>query len=229
VEKRFCDLFNLVCDPALQVAWSTVRTKKGHVPRGGRHHPGHVKHYGVEQFLSELRDELKAEYSGHCPRRNGPFPSGVQTPLPRDTRLVGDGEAVRGHGRPALTTSLGCDDPAPSGWTRCRSCRQRLPPDAAVSGFVDLDRHRLIDVVAGRSAKAVSAWLGAKPRWLTGIATAVINPYPGYARGLAEGLPKARLVVDHFHAVRLANQAPDQVRRRVQQATLGHRAARASP
>jgi transposase len=30
------------------------------------------------------------------------------------------------------------------------------------------------------------------------------------------------VVVDHFHAVRLANTALDQVRRRVQQATLGH-------
>ena len=80
-----------------------------------------------------------------------------------------------------------------------------------MSGFVDLDRHRLIDVVAGRSAAAVSDWLGAKPkRWLAGIATAVIDPYSGYALGLAEGLPRARMVVDHFHAVRLANQALDE-------------------
>jgi hypothetical protein len=33
------------------------------------------------------------------------------------------------------------------------------------------------------------------------------------------------LCVDHFHAVRLANVVVDQVRRRVQQTTLGHRAA----
>jgi transposase len=31
------------------------------------------------------------------------------------------------------------------------------------------------------------------------------------------------VVVDHFHAIRLANTVVDQVRRRVQQATLGHR------
>jgi len=46
---------------------------------------------------------------------------------------------------------------------------------------------------------------------LVGIATAVIDPYAGYARGLAEGLPAARLVVDHFNAVRLANRALDEV------------------
>jgi transposase len=36
-------------------------------------------------------------------------------------------------------------------------------------------------------------------------------------------LGRAIVVVDHFHAVRLANMVVDQTRRRVQQATLGHR------
>ncbi len=67
------------------------------------------------------------------------------------------------------------------------------------------------------------------PRWLAGIATAVIDPYSGYARGLADGLPAARLVVDHFHAVRLGNQALDEVRRRTQQATFGHRGRKLEP
>ena len=62
-----------------------------------------------------------------------------------------------------------------------------------------------------------------------GIATAVLDPYSGYALGLSEGLPNARLVVDHFHAVRLAKQALDEVRRRVQQETLGHRGRRLDP
>jgi transposase len=37
------------------------------------------------------------------------------------------------------------------------------------------------------------------------------------------------VVVDHFHAVRLANAAVDQVRRRTQQATLGHRGRKPDP
>ena len=36
-------------------------------------------------------------------------------------------------------------------------------------------------------------------------------------------------MVDHFHAVRLANQALDEVRRRTQQSSLGHRGRRHDP
>ena len=140
-------------------------------------------------------------------------------------------EAVRDHGRPRvdhlsrlrLPAAIGVDETSFLAATATH-------PTLLVTGFVDLDRHRLIDVVPGRSAAAVSDWLGSKPEpWLAGIATAVIDPYAGYARGLAEGLPAARLVVDHFHAVRLANQALDEVRRRVQQTTLGHRGWKGDP
>jgi transposase len=140
-------------------------------------------------------------------------------------------EAVRDHGRPRvdhlsrlrLPTAIGIDETS-------FLAANATHPTLLVTGFVDLDRHRLIDVVPGRSAAAVSEWLAAKPdRWLAGIATAVIDPYSGYARGLAEGLPQARLVVDHFHAIRLANQALDEVRRRTQQATLGHRGRKGEP
>jgi transposase len=140
-------------------------------------------------------------------------------------------DAVRDHGRPRVDhlsrlrtpTAIGVDETSFLAATASH-------PTLLVTGFVDLDRHRLIDVVPGRSAAAVSTWLGAKPqRWLAGIATAVIDPYSGYARGLADGLPRARLVVDHFHAVRLANQALDEVRRRVQQSTLGHRGWKGDP
>ncbi|MGZ4708484.1 MAG: hypothetical protein ACXWBN_07075, partial [Acidimicrobiales bacterium] len=34
-------------------------------------------------------------------------------------------------------------------------------PTLLVTGFVDLDRHRLIDVVEGRTAAGVRHWLGA--------------------------------------------------------------------
>jgi transposase len=37
------------------------------------------------------------------------------------------------------------------------------------------------------------------------------------------------VVVDHFHAIKLANAAVDQVRRRIQQATLGHRGRKPDP
>ena len=37
------------------------------------------------------------------------------------------------------------------------------------------------------------------------------------------------MVVDHFHTIRLANTVVDQVRRRTQQATLGHRGRKPDP
>jgi transposase len=99
-----------------------------------------------------------------------------------------------------------------------------------VTGIIDLDEGRLIDVLPARSAVAVTDWLAAKPtRWLAGIDHVVIDPYQPYAAAAAAGLPDARLVVDHFHVIRLANAALDEVRRRTQQATTGHRGRKADP
>lgn len=96
------------------------------------------------------------------------------------------------------------------------------------TNFVDLARGRLIDVVAGRSAKVVDDWLATQDdEWLAAIDTVAIDPFSGYATGVATHLGQARLVVDPFHAVALANRAIDDVRRRVQHDTLGHRDDRA--
>jgi transposase len=139
--------------------------------------------------------------------------------------------AVRDHGRPRVDhlsrlgapTALGVDETA-------FLAASAQHPTLLVTGFVDLDRHRLLDVVEGRTAQGVRGWLAARPApWLGAIATVTLDPYAGYARGLADGLPHADLVVDHFHAVRLANAALDDVRRRVQQDTLGHRGRKGDP
>lgn len=96
-----------------------------------------------------------------------------------------------------------------------------------VTGFVDLRRARLLDIVPGRSAKAVISWLDGRPLvWLEGVEVAAIDPFRGYANGLVEHLGHVQVVLDHFHAVRLANKAIDDVRRRVQNDTLGHRGRR---
>ena len=104
----------------------------------------------------------------------------------------------------------------------------RLAPTRYVTGLVDLERGRLLDVVADRNRAAVDGWLGARPRgWLARIATVALDPWRGYASALVASLGHATVVVDHFHAIRLANAVVDQVRRRVQQATLGHRGPQA--
>jgi transposase len=50
-----------------------------------------------------------------------------------------------------------------------------------------------------------------------------------YAERHVKVYADTRVVVDHFHAIRLANVVVDQVRRRVQQATLGHRGRKRDP
>ena len=70
---------------------------------------------------------------------------------------------------------------------------------------MDLDTGRLVDVLPARSDAAVPDWLAAKPApWLERIRHVVIDPYQPYASAVAEALPEARLVVDHFHVIRLA-------------------------
>jgi transposase len=56
-----------------------------------------------------------------------------------------------------------------------------------------------------------------------------LDPWRGYASALTAPLGHATAVVDHFHAIRLANTVVDQVRRRTQQATLGHRGRKRDP
>jgi len=106
----------------------------------------------------------------------------------------------------------------------------RLAPTRWVTGLVDLERGRLLDVVADRTREAVDRWLGAQsPAWLAEVATVALDPWRGYASALLVPLGHARVVVDHFHTIRLANMVVDQVRRRTQQATLGHRGRKRDP
>jgi transposase len=88
--------------------------------------------------------------------------------------------------------------------------------------IVDLDRHQVLDVLEGRSRDVVGDWLSERGTdWCENIRLATLDPSAGYRRALQDHLPEATLVVDHWHVVRLANRAIDQVRRRVQNQTLG--------
>ena len=98
----------------------------------------------------------------------------------------------------------------------------RRAPTRYVTGLVDLEGGRLLDVVADRTRAAVGGWLAQ-------VATVALDPWRGYASALVGPLGHARVVVDHFHAIKLANTAVDQVRRRTQQATLGHRGRKPDP
>jgi len=139
--------------------------------------------------------------------------------------------AVIRHGRPlvdnperiATTTALGVDET-----TFLHAGPKRRT--TYVTGMVDLDRGLLLDVVRGRSGKVVVDWLERRPSsWRAQITVTAIDAFRGYANALAAGLPQATAVLDCFHDVALANRTVDQVRRRVQNETLGHRGRRNDP
>ena len=82
-----------------------------------------------------------------------------------------------------------------------------------MTGLVDLERGRLLDLVADRTSAAVDGWLQARPRdWLAQVGTAALDPRRGYASALIAPLGHAIVVGDHFHAIRLANAVADQAR-----------------
>lgn len=96
--------------------------------------------------------------------------------------------------------------------------------------IVDLDRHRLLEVIEGRSRDVLAGWLAERGSdWCDHIRLATLDPAAGYRAALVEHLTHATLVVDHFHAIKLANAAIDDVRRRVQQTELGHRGRKGDP
>jgi transposase len=139
--------------------------------------------------------------------------------------------AMVDHGRPLVDDPTRLDGVAKLGLDETNFLKAtRLAPTRWVTGLVDLERGRLLDLVADRTKAAVNAWLHARPRdWLAQVATVALDPWRGYASALVTPLGHARVVVDHFHAIRLANTVVDQVRWRVQQATLGHRGRKRDP
>lgn len=100
-----------------------------------------------------------------------------------------------------------------------------------VTSIVDVTRPaQLLDVVEGRTAKAPSNWLEDRPEaWRAAICWGVIDLSGPYRKTFSDSLPGVALVADPFHVVKLANTRLDDVRRRTQQETLGHRGHRDDP
>jgi transposase len=139
--------------------------------------------------------------------------------------------AVADHGTQLVDDPARLDGVAALGLDETSFLRAtRIAPTRYVTGLVDLEGGRLLDVVADRTRAAVVGWLDARSRdWLAQVATVSLDPWRGYASALVAPLGHATVVVDHFHAIKLANAAVDQVRRRIQQATLGHRGRKPDP
>ncbi len=144
--------------------------------------------------------------------------------------------AVREYGRPLVddadrlggVSALGVDETA---FLAANAAHHTM----FVTGIVDVRPGqgrgpRLLDVVPGRSGTALSGWVLAQPAgWRAGVQVAALDPFRGYATALRDTLPQAVRVLDAFHVVRLGFAAVDDVRRRVQQDSTGHRGRKHDP
>lgn len=141
---------------------------------------------------------------------------------PEPTPVLGIDETRRGRPRWRLDASV-------PGWRRI---------DPYDTGFVDLHgRQGLLGQAEGRTTATVVDWLSARtPEFREQVRYVVIDPAAVYAAAIrtlnADGsrlLPNATLVVDHFHLVKLANDAVTRVRRRVTWDQHGRRGRKIDP
>ena len=118
-------------------------------------------------------------------------------------------------------------------WSHTR----RPGDDGYVTVIIDLTpvlegtgRARLLDLVPGRSAAALTSWLSAQTAaFRDQVDIVAMDGFGGYKTAATEVLPEATAVMDPFHVVALAGAKLDLCRQRVQQQTCGHRGRAGDP
>ena len=145
--------------------------------------------------------------------------------------------AQRELAEPEPTTVLGMDETRfgrprwlPEGSGAQGPIRWRRT-DPWETGFVDLvGDQALLGQVDGRTSAAVRRWLlGRSATFRDAIEVVVIDPHAGYAAAVRAVLPNARIAVDHFHLIMLANRAVTAVRQRITRDLLGRRGRAIDP
>jgi transposase len=133
-----------------------------------------------------------------------------------------DPPAVLGIDETRRGTPKWVQDPVTGRWVRTERFE---------TNFTDLSgTGRLLGQVAGRTGAAVTGWLEDRGQdWKDQVAFVAIDPCAVYRSAITRALPHAVIVVDHFHLVRLANQAVTKVRQRVTRQVLGRRGTSKDP
>ncbi len=89
---------------------------------------------------------------------------------------------------------------------------------------------RLLDMVEGRSKQAFKTWLADRPQaWREAVEVVAMDGFTGFKTAAVEELPEVSTVMDPFHVTRLAGEALDECRRRVQLTIHGHRGMKGDP
>ena len=96
--------------------------------------------------------------------------------------------------------------------------------------LVDVQKGTLLDLVEGRTTKAPSAWLQTQETsWKEQIRYGTLDLCGTFKAVFDKELPHITQVADPFHVIKLANSKLDECRRRVQNATVGHRGRKSDP
>jgi transposase len=85
-----------------------------------------------------------------------------------------------------------------------------------VTLFVDIDQARVVFATEGKDADTIAAFaddLAAHGGSADAISELCIDMSPAFIKGIAENLPNADITFDKFHAVKIINDAVEQVRR----------------
>ncbi|NQX14262.1 ISL3 family transposase, partial [Microbacteriaceae bacterium VKM Ac-2855] len=81
-----------------------------------------------------------------------------------------------------------------------------------------------------RSKAVFKQWLADRPdTWRDKVEVVAMDGFTGFKTAAAEELPDAVPVMDPFHVVRLAGDALDRCRQRIQQQKMGHRGRSGDP
>ena len=142
---------------------------------------------------------------------------------------VAAGQTAADPRRIGPVAKLGFDETVMASASRRR--RRRF-----ITAATDAGTGQVVDVFEGRDAADLRIWASQQPRqWTRAVEVVCVDPHEGYRSAIgslrSEGVlaRTARVAVDPFHVVRLANQALTRCRQRTQNQTLGHRGRTGDP
>lgn len=91
-------------------------------------------------------------------------------------------------------------------------------------------RARLLGLVPGRSGVVYADWLKERNQaFRDQVKVAILDPFQGCKNAIDDELEDAKAVLDAFYVAKLGTDAVDDVRRRVQRDTFGHRGRKGDP